>query len=140
MRQAVVDASTALKWVLDEDHSEQAATLLRGVEMHAPDHWLSEATHAIANAVRRRDVTEAGAEANLAFLCGVPVKRASLADLAPRACGIALAAGITGYDAFYVALAERLGVPLVTADQKLLRRLAEARIAEGLTRFVGDLA
>jgi predicted nucleic acid-binding protein len=36
---------------------------------------------------------------------------------------------VTAYDACYVALAARLGVPLVTADQKLVQRLAGTALA-----------
>jgi predicted nucleic acid-binding protein len=47
----------------------------------------------------------------------------SLPDLLPRAYGIASHHRIAVYDCLYVALAERDGCELVTADDKLVRTL-----------------
>jgi predicted nucleic acid-binding protein len=47
-------------------------------------------------------------------------------DLASLALDLALAHGLSVYDATYAALAERLGAPLVTADGKLARGLEQA--------------
>src|SRR5436309_1249007 len=44
---------------------------------------------------------------------------------------------ITPFDACYVALAETLRAPLVTADRKLIRALAHREVR---TVFLGDLA
>ena len=41
-----------------------------------------------------------------------------------EALQLAVAHGMTAYDACYVALAQRNGIPLVTADEKLVRLLA----------------
>jgi predicted nucleic acid-binding protein len=45
-------------------------------------------------------------------------------DLAEDALDIALTNGISSYDAFYVALSNRIEAPLITADDKLVRSLA----------------
>src|SRR5260370_31519617 len=47
-------------------------------------------------------------------------------DLAGDALTLALAQGISAYDGCYLALAQRLGAPLITADQKLEQKLAPA--------------
>ena len=44
-------------------------------------------------------------------------------DLLRKANAISWAYGITSHDAVYVALAERLGFPLITADESLLARM-----------------
>jgi len=46
---------------------------------------------------------------------------------------LAIASGCSGYDCEFVALAQHLEVPMVTADQKVLR--AFPTIAVGLTTF-----
>jgi predicted nucleic acid-binding protein len=45
------------------------------------------------------------------------------ADLATEALDIAVLQGISGYDAFYVALSSRVNAPFITADEKLVRAL-----------------
>ena len=45
-------------------------------------------------------------------------------DLVSDALPIALTYTISAYDACYVALANKLGLPLVTADDALIRKLA----------------
>lgn len=138
MNEAVVDASAAVKWVLDEPHAAAAARLLDGARLHAPDHWLAEAMNAVWGRVWRGElVAEQGAE-RIRILLRAPVKGVPLADLAPAAFGIAAAEGVTIYDALYVALAEARSLPLVTGDARLMRRLSGPRWT-GRLRWVGDL-
>jgi predicted nucleic acid-binding protein len=49
----------------------------------------------------------------------------STPDLVPATLDFALVHGLSVYDGTYAALAESLGVPLVTADAKLARRLGD---------------
>lgn len=100
--------------MLDEEHAAAAGTLLSFDGLHAPDHWLAEAMHAVSGAARRGALSASEAAEGLRILLRAPVRG--------------------------VALAEVLRVPFITADERLLRRLAEARIADGLTRWVGDLS
>ncbi|HJW83846.1 MAG TPA: type II toxin-antitoxin system VapC family toxin, partial [Anaerolineae bacterium] len=48
---------------------------------------------------------------------------------------IAIAHGVTAYDACYIALAQQLGTPCVTADEKLARQVAPASYN---VRWLGD--
>jgi predicted nucleic acid-binding protein len=57
-------------------------------------------------------------------------------DLAAEAFEIALEFDSTAYDACYVALSARLGVPLLTADERLVRKLARTRFR---VLWLGDL-
>ena len=52
-----------------------------------------------------------------------PVEPHPLEPVITRAFDIAIACDVTVYDALYVATAERLDVPFVTADTRLIRRL-----------------
>jgi predicted nucleic acid-binding protein len=53
--------------------------------------------------------------------------------LAPRALEIALALGHPVYHCFYLALAEEAEAPLVTADRRLVRRVAGTEWAARVT-------
>lgn len=121
----VVDASVALKWYLSEPDSEAALALLDSHHrMIAPDLIVAELCNAAWRLIRRRQmlVGQMQIVAN-----GAPRAFARLHDLgslAPRAGGIALAINHPAYDCFYLALSEVQDVPLVTADRKLVTKLA----------------
>jgi predicted nucleic acid-binding protein len=121
---AVIDASIALKWFIEEDGSAQAAALLTGPHtLIAPDLIIAEVANAGWKAVRSGGMTReqhdhAAARLALAFDDLVP-----LASLAPRAVVIARALDHPVYDCFYLALAEKRQAMLVTADGRLLKRL-----------------
>ena len=123
MTSAVVDASVAAKWVLNEAFSEQAALLLGYASLHAPSHWLIEAVNAIWGTAYRGHLTSADARDRVSSLTQAPVTETNVKLLMAEAFDIAVAAGVTIYDALYVALAEARQIPLVTADQRLIRRL-----------------
>jgi predicted nucleic acid-binding protein len=57
-------------------------------------------------------------------LCALALRSVSTADLVAEALVIALAYDVTAYDACYVALAQQIDAPLVTADESLVRKLA----------------
>lgn len=122
----VVDASVAAKWVLPEEHAPEAALLLSGAwALHAPSHWLGEAMTAVWSATRARDaITPAQCRDRVAFLRGSAVRETPLRDVAGDAVDLALRLDLTPYDAAYLALALRLGVPVVTADTRMRRKCA----------------
>jgi predicted nucleic acid-binding protein len=138
MRRAVVDASVAVKWVVEEAHSAGAARLLDWDVLLAPDHWLAEAVNVLWAKVSRGDLTTADAEERMTVLLRAPVVGTPVTGLMPCAFAIAGGQGVTIYDALYVALAEQRAIPLVTADQRLIRHMsADAALAE-LMVWVGD--
>ncbi len=139
MREVVVDASVAAKWVVEEDHSRKAARLLQCDARHAPQHWLAEAVNLLWSKVFKGDLTAADADERMTLLLRAPVIGAALPDLMPRAFAISVAQTVTIYDSLYLALAEKLHVPLVTADQQLIRRLTGDAALERLVVWVGDL-
>ena len=60
----------------------------------------------------------------MADLARLPLQSASTANLAEEALALAVAHDITACDAAYIALSRRLSLPLVTADEPLVHRLA----------------
>lgn len=118
----VVDASVVLKLYLDEAGSAEAEALLSQPLLFAAlDLLLAEVGNAAWKAVRRGLMTLDQARDALRELSNGPIVLAPLADLAAAATDLAIRRGHPVYDCFYVALAQREGAPLVTADAKLAR-------------------
>lgn len=139
MRAAVVDASVAVKWVVEEAHSDRAAALLAYDAMHAPDHWQAEAVNVLWAKAFRGDLSVAEAEERMTVLMRAPVIGSPIADLMTRAFAVSVARRVTIYDSLYVALAEKLDVPMVTADERLMRSLASDAALAGRMVWLGDL-
>ena len=138
MSRFVVDASVAAKWVIEEAFSAESASLLAGDELVAPDHWLAEAANVLWSKVYRGELATMDATERLAVLLRAPVAGVPLAGLAEPAFAIAAAHRVTVYDALYLALAQRQQAPFVTADLKLVKRLARSDLAARML-YVGDL-
>ena len=126
----VVDASVLAKLFLPEDGSVIAQALLRQVTgtrplMRAvPSFAYVECANIFWKAVRRGTLESDRARAHFQRLLILPLTVWASEELIERALELALSLGVTVYDAIYLALAERLNVPLITADAALVRRAA----------------
>ncbi len=129
LQRVVVDASAALKWVLDEEGSDAAYELLDKDVLHAPDFMLLEAANVLWAKARRAVLSRAEADAAFQALAAVPLVLTPLAELIRPARTLAFALDLTVYDAVYAALAQELACPLATADEKLAKAMAEAHLA-----------
>ncbi len=120
----------------------QAATLfaLLGTTasiFHVPDLFFTECANICWKKDQRNACTEAEALAGLSDIAALPLASTSCHALANDAIRVALTEKITAYDACYVTLAQRMSVPLITADQKLvqkLRAVGTRRMARRLDR------
>jgi predicted nucleic acid-binding protein len=127
----VVDASVATKWYLtDEDDVLIARRLLSRVAageliLHAPDVIWLEVGSAITSATLGRDPrlsVEVG-ERRIARSLSVRMEVFRSRDLLLPAYHLVHEHGCVLYDALYLALALHLGIPLITADRRLYRRI-----------------
>jgi predicted nucleic acid-binding protein len=127
----VVDASVALKWVLDEPGSE-AAVALRDHELVAPTLWLAEAANALWRHARIGEISNDEAIAYFAELLKAPVASLPIEPQLEPALKLAMEIGHPIYDCIYLALALRHQTHVVTAD----RRFAAAASAPPLAGAV----
>jgi len=125
----VLDASVMIKLFLLEDFTaEVQAYLLRAgddIEVHAPDLLPIECTNILWKQIQRSGYDPAQARRDLADLLTLNgVQWVATGTLLPAALDIAALHAISAYDACYVALADRLHLPLLTADNRLANVLA----------------
>ena len=131
----MIDASAALKWVLDEVGTPAALRLLEEDVLHAPDFMLVEVANVLWSKVRRRVLTRADGDAAYAAVAAVPFVRTPLMELIVPARSLAFALDVTVYDGVYAALAQRMDCPLATADRKLAGAM-EAGGMRGSARLI----
>jgi predicted nucleic acid-binding protein len=125
----VLDASVAVKWVLAEPDSANALTLRADVqkqlhEILAPDIYPIEIAHGLTRAERKGIVPPGDAHQLLADILATPPQLHPHLPMLGRAVEISSQTGQGVYDCVYVALAEREGCEFLTADERLLRKLA----------------
>jgi predicted nucleic acid-binding protein len=114
----IVDASVAVKWVVSETGSDEAAALLDQGRLGAPGLWLSEASNALWAKVMRRQLTPDEAGRQAADLAEAPVVTIALAGLLPIAMKLALELEHPIYDCFYLSAAIQRDTHVVTADRR----------------------
>ncbi len=116
----VVDASVAVKWFVPEPDSGAADSLIDGGEaLIAPDFVLIEAANTFWKICQRGEMSTEQAAAALAALANGVLSVHPSSALVAAALRLARDLGRPVYDCLYVALAEREGAPLVTADKRL---------------------
>lgn len=113
----VVDASVALKWVLEEPDSRLAEALLRTEpDLLVPDFWLNEAISVLWLQVRRKLFTPGEAREGLALLRAQIEPTPTLGmGLHEVALEIGMALNHSTYDTLYLAFAIAVGAAAVVA-------------------------
>lgn len=124
----VLDASVALAWCFEDEATAESDAVLEQLAEDtavAPSLWELEVINVLLLAERRGRITESQTARFVALLTQLPI----LIDSAGVDMASVLAAGrhhgLTAYDAAYLVLAEREGIPLATIDGKL-RAAAQA--------------
>jgi predicted nucleic acid-binding protein len=131
----VVDASVGIKLFLVEPLANQADALFAHLSddpparLYVPDLFFVECANILWKFVQRFDYPAEAAIHDVRDLASLPLQPIPLAALAEQALAVAIRFGCTAYDAAYVSLARRLGLPLVTANQALVRRFADTGVA-----------
>ncbi|MBO0912740.1 MAG: type II toxin-antitoxin system VapC family toxin [Acidobacteria bacterium] len=130
----VIDASATLPWRFEDEATPWTEALLDrvqgGEEVRVPAHWPLEVANTLLMARRSGRLTAAQVSEFIEDLAAFPIRMEQPLDLAhwPPILALAQVHRLTAYDAAYLALAKRTGLPLATLDGDL-RKAAQA---EGL--------
>jgi predicted nucleic acid-binding protein len=116
---AVLDASVLVEYLAGGEHAYEARRWIFDDpgRLWAPYLIDAEVGHVLRRAVRVGELSANAAHEALELLTEIPLRRASHRALLGRAW--ALRANVSFYDGLYVALAERLDLPLLTLDERL---------------------
>ena len=132
----VVDASVAFKWFAQEDDTERALRLLeRGEPIVAPDLILAEVCNAAWKSLRRGELAPPQFDAILSDIAQPFSRLVPLDQLIRPAAALTRRLDHPIYDCLYLALADTEGLPVVTADQRLLAAVRGSALAGRVSRL-----
>ncbi len=131
----VVDASVVIKIFLQEDLSEEVQQIIDDIYLDTtesatllvPDLFFVECANILRSKVRFDGYPPQTAVHAMRYLRALAFPTTSTAELVEDALSIAFIHDLTAYDAVYVALAAQKGIPLLTADARLVQKLQGSR-------------
>ena len=124
---AVVDSSVAIKWVVEEQDSDRARSIAPA-ELEAPDLLLIECANILWKKVTLKDLSPRETGDCWQLLLQAPIRFTPTLELLDEAMRISLDLNHPVCDCVYLALALVRGVPMITADRKLVAAVNRKKI------------
>ena len=136
MTEFVLDNSVAMRWLLesgklsDQKYAEAILISMSEAKALVPNLWHLEACNVLFSAEKRCQVGVADVERFIAQLENLPIVVDSLTCqyALTRTLALARAYKLSSYDAAYLELAIREGVPIATLDKSLLKAAKQANV------------
>ena len=129
MTQALVlDASAMVTLLIGGRAAVTVAKRIEGAEVHVPAHFDAEVLSALGRLQRASELSVADVADRLDMLAAAPFERHAVAPLLASAWD--RRGHVRLVDALYVALADELGVPLITFDRGLASACEQAELLE----------
>jgi predicted nucleic acid-binding protein len=130
----VLDASVTVSWCFPDRRTDFTTGVLREIATGfavVPGLWALEVGNALAVSERKGYLKSAQLGAFLRDLDDLPkqVEHHTPDQALGRTLALAREYGLSTYDACYLELAERMGLPLATLDADLRKTAKKARIA-----------
>lgn len=133
----IVDASVAVRWLVELPHSSQACALLTySNRLLAPDFLPAEVGSALTKLVRAKELSRADGLAAFEDFFRAPVRLLPIQAVADRAMKLALKSGQSFYDCLYLTLAEAEQGLFATADGRFNQAMTAIGKA-GHLHFIG---
>ena len=137
MNSFILDNSVTMRWLLatpqeaDQRYAEVVLQNLVEIEATVPHLWHLEVVNVLVIAEKRGELVPAEVERFLTQLEGLPVQVDSLTayQAFSRTISLARACKLSSYDAAYLELAIRTGLPLATLDKDLIKAAGQAEVS-----------
>ena len=137
MTNFVLDNSVAMRWHLesekstDQKYAENVLISLGEADALVPNLWHLEATNVLVGAEKRGDTSTGEVERFISQLENLPIHVDPMTanQAFSRILSLTRAYKLSSYDAAYLELAIREGLPLATLDKDLLKAAKKADVA-----------
>jgi predicted nucleic acid-binding protein len=120
----VIDASIAVKWVVEEDGTANALVLRNRMKLIAPELLVAECANIFWKKVQRDELKQEEALFAARLLQASDIEILPTRTLLEAATRLAIELDHPAYDCVYIALAIERDCRFVTADRQFLRKLA----------------
>ena len=131
----VLDNSVTMRWCFEETSTPYAEGMLDQLllehQAHVPVLWLYEVVSVLAKAQRTNSITPEKVHGFLEDLrsLDITVDEESFSHIFGDVHRLAVDYGLSGYDAAYLELSIRKGLPLATLDEDLMKAAPVAGVA-----------
>lgn len=120
----VIDSSIAIAWCFPDENDDYSRSVLDALETEpafVPDLWHLEVANTLLVGERRKRSTQADTVAWMSFLAELPitVDEETKTHAFRDTVNLGRSQHLSAYDAAYLELAMRRGLPLATLDDKL---------------------
>jgi predicted nucleic acid-binding protein len=123
----VIDASIAVKWVVEEQGTPEALGVRQKAKLIAPELLVAECANILWKKVQRGELLKEEALLAARLLQGAEIELLPTRSSLEAATRLAIELGHPAYDCLYLALAIEHDCRFVTADERFLRKLGQVR-------------
>lgn len=125
METLVIDASIAVKWVVEEEGTPLALGLRQRYRFCAPDLLTVECANILWKKTQRGELRSEEAQLAARLLERSDIELFAMRGLMAKATDLAMTLGHPAYDCMYLCLAISQNCRFVTADERLIRLLSQ---------------
>ncbi|WP_298137138.1 type II toxin-antitoxin system VapC family toxin [Acidiferrobacter sp.] len=125
MKDCVIDASIAIKWVIEEEGTREALAIRAHHRLLAPDLLAAECANILWKKVRRGELSADEAQFAARLLQAAHIEFLPAHSLLEAATRLAIEIGHPAYDCLYLALAREQDCPFITADEAFIRAVCQ---------------
>jgi len=123
----VIDASVAIKWIVEEAGTVEALAILENAKLSAPDLLIAECANILWKKVRRKELSENEARIGARLLERADIEILPTRHLLGLSTSLAIELDHPAYDCIYLALAMENDWRFVTADERFQRRVRKTQ-------------